>query len=127
MRKRVLLIDDDPVFIRRIRSVLEHSVDLKVVSVADEAIRTCSTWRPDLILLDVHIAPGDSFQILDDITRGSLGAPISVLCLSRGAGSTTRLQSFGDAVFGILKREIDQDTLLAAVSKALDAPEMAAA
>lgn len=127
MRKRVLLIDDDPVFIRRIQSLLEASVDVQVVSVADEAIRVCTTWRPDLILLDVHIAPGDSFQILDDITGSSIGAPISVLCLSRGAGSATRLQSFGDAVFGILKREVDQSTLLAAVSQALDAPEMVAA
>lgn len=127
MEKRILLIDDDPVFIKRVQAVLGDTVDLRIVSVAHDAIQTCATWQPDLILLDVHITPGDSFKILDDLTKGTFGQPISVLCLSRGAGSATHVQSFGDAVFGILKRETDQDSLAAAISKALGTLESVAA
>jgi DNA-binding NarL/FixJ family response regulator len=127
MKKRVLLIDDDPVFIRRVQAAVQHDIDLRVVSVANDAIQTCATWKPDLILLDVHITPGDSFKILDDLTRCALGQAVSVLCLSRGPGSTTHIQSFGDAVFGILKREIDQGTLISTIARALGAMNSVAA
>lgn len=125
--KRVLLIDDDPKFIGRLQAALEGSVELQVVTEAGQAVQAFTEWRPDLILLDVHIAPGDSFKVLDDISRAADGMQISLLCLSRGAGSATRLQSFGNMVFGILKREIDTDALLDAVHKALDNSDPVAA
>jgi DNA-binding NarL/FixJ family response regulator len=127
MVKRVLLIDDDPLFIRRLKDALGDSVNLQVVSIADDAISACSEWQPDLVLLDVLIAPGDSFSILDDISRAERAGQFSVLCLSRGAGSTTRLQSFGNAVFGILKREADREALATTVNQALEHPKHVAA
>lgn len=127
MMKRVLLIDDDPLFIQRLKDALGDSISLQVVSVADDAISACALWQPDLVLLDVLIAPGDSFSILDDISRSERAGQFSVLCLSRGAGSTTRLQSFGNAVFGILKRETDREALAATVNQALNHPKHVAA
>jgi DNA-binding NarL/FixJ family response regulator len=120
MMKRVLLIDDDPLFIQRLKDALGDSVNLQVVSIAEEAIGTCARWQPDLVLLDVLIAPGDSFSILDDISRAERTGQFSVLCLSRGAGSTTRLQNFGNAVFGILERESDREALARTIFLALD-------
>lgn len=108
-------------------SALTDTVEMQVVTAADKAVQAFTEWRPDLILLDVHLAPGDSFKVLDDISRAADGMQISLLCLSRGAGSTTRLQSFGNMVFGILKREIDTDALLDAVHKALDNSDPVAA
>ena len=127
MEKRVLLIDDDPLFIERLRDVLGSSVNLQVVSVAEDAMQVYLSWRPHLILLDVLIAPGDPFQILDDISSQGHGEQAAVLCLSRGAGSTTRLQSFGDTIFGTLKREIDTAGLLTTISRALQTPDHVAA
>lgn len=119
MEKRVLLIDDDPEFIARLRDAIGSCVELQVVSTPDDVVSTCAHWQPDLVLLDVLIAPGDSFRILDDLSSYYGGPHLSVLCLSRGAGSTTRLQHFGNCVFGILKREIDRDTLAATIQQAL--------
>lgn len=127
MEKRVLLIDDDPLFIERLREVLGSSVSLQVVSVAEDALRACLTWRPHLILLDVLIGPGDPFKILDDISSQDHSERLAVLCLSRGAGSTTRLQSFGDTIFGTLRRETDTESLLTTIARALQAPDHMAA
>ena len=127
MEKRVLLVDDDPVFIKRIQRAVDGSIDLRVTSVAQDAISICTTWRPDLILLDVHITPGDSFKILDDLTGGSFAPSVAVLCLSRGPGATTHVQSFGDDVFGTLKREIDHASLVATIARALGAADTVAA
>jgi DNA-binding NtrC family response regulator len=127
MEKRVLLVDDDPRFIALLRDTLGTTVNLQVVSIADDVIAICTVWRPHLILLDVLIAPGDSFTILDQITQNRDGIPASVLCLSRGIGSTTRLQQCGDAVFGILERDIGGAALLSIVHRALNSPCAAAA
>lgn len=127
MEKRVLLIDDDPTFIQRLREALGNHVNLHVVSVADEAVATCQNWRPHLILLDVLIAPGDPFRILDELSSHDPGQQAALLCLSRGAGSTTRLQSFGNTVFGTLKRETDTAALLATIFDALGVRETVAA
>lgn len=120
MEKRVLLIDDDPEFIARLRDAIGAVVELQVVSRPEDVVATCAHWQPDLVLLDVLIAPGDSFQMLDDLSVCYGGPQLSVLCLSRGAGSTTRLQHYGSCVFGILEREIDRDTLAATVCQALN-------
>lgn len=127
MEKRVLLIDDDPEFIARLRDAIGNCVELQVVSSPETVIATCAHWQPDLVLLDVLIAPGDSFRILDDLSDCYGGSQLSVLCLSRGAGSTTRLQHFGSCVFGILKREIDRETLAATVHQALTSLKQVAA
>lgn len=119
MQKRVLLIDDDPIFTERLRLVLGTAVILNVMSVTDEVLDTCSNWVPDLIVLDVLLAPGDPFRVLDEICSRETHAQTAVLCLSRGAGATTRLQRFGGAVFGALKREIDADDLRATIADAL--------
>lgn len=119
MQKRVLLIDDDPIFTERLRRALGADVNLNVVSVTDDVLDMCSDWAPDLIVLDVLLAPGDSFKVLDEICSRQTHAQTAVLCLSRGAGSTTRLQRFGGAVFGALKREIETDDLRSTIADAL--------
>lgn len=119
MRKRVLLIDDDPIFTERLREALGGAVDLHVVSVADGVLGMCSDWAPDLIVLDVLLAPGDSFRVLDEISARQTESQPAVLCLSRGAGSSTRLQRFGGTVFGALKRETEAEDLRSTIAAAL--------
>ncbi len=119
MQKRVLLIDDDPVFSERLREALGTDINLNIVSITDDVLRMCADLAPDLILLDVHLAPGDPFAILDEISIRQKDAQTAVLCLSRGAGLTTRLQSFGGTVFGALKREINADDLRSTIAHAL--------
>lgn len=127
MGKRVLLIDDDPLFIRALNATLADQVELRVESIADEAIRITAEWRPNLILLDVHLAPGDSFRMLDELTHGRFEQGISVLCLSRGAGSMNRIQRYGKTVFGTLNRTATCDELAKAVMLALECQDLIAA
>lgn len=122
MEKRVLLIDDDPLFVERLRVVLGTAVNLQVVSTTDDILSTCLSWSPHLIVLDVLLGPGDPFQMLDEICSRKHDNRVAVLCLARGPGATTRLQAFGDTVFGTVKREIDSDGLRTAIGRALGIP-----
>lgn len=119
MQKRVLLIDDDPIFTERLRVAVGSAVDLHVLAVTDDVLGMCSNWSPDLIVLDVLLATGDPFMVLDEISSRQKELQPAVLCLSRGAGSATRLQRFGGTVFGALEREIDANDLRSTIADAL--------
>jgi DNA-binding NarL/FixJ family response regulator len=59
-RAKVLLVDDDARFVRRVRQFLASETELEIVGdVGDgqEAIRAARELKPDLVLMDVRI-PG---------------------------------------------------------------------
>ena len=52
-RKRVLLADDDPVFVAAVTAVLETRYEIRSASSGSEALKMVGEQRPDLIVLDV--------------------------------------------------------------------------
>ena len=69
---KVLIIEDEELAVKKLRKTLE-SVDssAEVVGVAD-SIRSSVTWlqqnpAPDLILMDIELADGQSFEIFDKV------------------------------------------------------------
>ena len=57
LRKRILVVDDDPKITRGIRSVLELTgeYDVREVNHASHAMAAAKAFQPDLILLDVKM------------------------------------------------------------------------
>ena len=69
---KVLIIEDEELAVKKLRKTLQ-SVDetAEVVGVAD-SIRSSVNWlesnpTPDLILMDIELADGQSFEIFDKI------------------------------------------------------------
>ena len=69
---KVLIIEDEELAVKKLRKTLE-SVDstAEVVGVAD-SIRSSVAWlqqnaAPDLILMDIELADGQSFEIFDKV------------------------------------------------------------
>ena len=52
-RKRVLLVDDDPVFVEAVRAVLETRYEIDAAANGEEALEAIGRRPPDLIILDV--------------------------------------------------------------------------
>ena len=52
-RKKVLVADDDPVFVLAVTSVLETRYEVRAASNGTEALKLIEQERPDLIVLDV--------------------------------------------------------------------------
>ena len=69
---KVLIIEDEELAVKKLRKTLQ-SVDetAEVVGIAD-SIRSSVDWlgsnpTPDLILMDIELADGQSFEIFDKI------------------------------------------------------------
>lgn len=78
---RVLLVDDEPLALRRLRRLLVGERDIQVVDecsdgrAAAEAIRR---QRPDLVFLDIQIPELDGFQVLDSLAAEQLPVVVFV-------------------------------------------------
>lgn len=68
MSIRVLIVDDHEVVRLGLRSALEIAEDIELVGTAatvDEAVQSASALRPDVVLMDVRLGPGDGSGGID--------------------------------------------------------------
>jgi DNA-binding NarL/FixJ family response regulator len=63
---RVLLVDDESMFLAALRALLEHDRRLEVVGATDnavEALELAATVRPDVVLIDLALPGVDGFEV----------------------------------------------------------------
>jgi DNA-binding NarL/FixJ family response regulator len=79
---RVVLVDDQTLVRRGIRSLLELSGDIGVVAEAgdgDEALKVIRRERPDAVLLDVRMPKRTGVEVLQDLQRAGELPPTILL------------------------------------------------
>jgi DNA-binding response OmpR family regulator len=71
-RVRVFIFEDDEGFFDVLRALLATVPGFEVVGCsprADEGLREVGRLAPDLVLLDMHLAQGDGFDVMDTLRR----------------------------------------------------------
>jgi two-component system LytT family response regulator len=66
-RVRTLVVDDEPIARRRLRTLLADEPDIELIGEAangTEAVRVIANEKPDLVLLDVQMPGLDGFEVL---------------------------------------------------------------
>lgn len=116
---RVLLVDDDQLFIRRMQRALDGEIDLQIATTSRDALSTAADWTPDVVVIDPLLSDADSLGLLDRLRASWSGSGVGVICLSRGAGSLTRYQTVGEGFFGMVMRESGTDGVCDALRFAL--------
>jgi CheY-like chemotaxis protein len=121
---KILVVDDDPGFVRLTRRILE-SQDYEVVSAPDgeKALAAMRQEKPDLVLLDIMMA-----YILDglDVSREMAEDPelqdIPVIMITSLTGARDQVTLPSDEYVPVeewIHKPIDPDDLLARIKKAL--------
>jgi two-component system, OmpR family, KDP operon response regulator KdpE len=93
---RVLVVDDEVEMQRALRAGLRyHDFDVHAVGSGEEAIREATSWRPDVILLDLGL-PGmlDGFAVLEAL-RPSTRAAVIVVSVMPGEKDKVRALDLG--------------------------------
>jgi len=82
-RARILVVDDDPVFVETTKAVLE-SKDYDVITAfdGDEGLKKVKDEKPDLILLDIIMPTQDGFHVCEQIKKDPQLADIPVIILT---------------------------------------------
>ena len=87
--KTILVVDDEPQIVRLVRDYLEHG-GFKVVTAADgsSALRTVSTVRPDLVILDLGLPGVDGLDVTRSLRRNG---EIPIIMLTARADESDKL------------------------------------
>jgi CheY-like chemotaxis protein len=82
-KKKILLADDDPVFVEAVKAVLESRYDIVTASNGKEALEQIAREKPDVVVLDVmmdHLSEG--FEVARKIKGDENTANIPVIMLT---------------------------------------------
>jgi DNA-binding NarL/FixJ family response regulator len=91
---KVFLVEDSPPVLERLTEMLGAIPNTQVIGHAtavDAAIRDILSIRPDLVVLDLHLADGSGFEVLSAVHEREPG--IDVYMLSNFASEPYRRQA----------------------------------
>lgn len=116
MTIRALLVEDEPLAVRRLRRLLREESDVKVVATCADvpAARTAlDAAAPDLILLDVQLPGANGLSLLEGLPAGRRPAVIFVTAHDRYA-----IPAFAHDAVDYLLKPVDPERLRAALGRA---------
>lgn len=118
---RVLLVDDQPLFRRGLRMLIDSQPDLAVVGEAGdgaEAVRIAAQHRPDVVLMDIRMPRADGIAGTIGILRAaerSGSAPPRVIVLTTFDLDDAALRAIRAGASGFLLKDAEPEFLLAAI------------
>ncbi len=110
---RVLIVEDEPVSARRLKNLLVDVVPQAIAMGPLDTVEDAVLWlkehsHPDLMLLDIHLADGSSFEIFEHVE------PLCPIIFTT-AYDEYALKAFKVHALGYLLKPIQREALAAAV------------
>jgi two-component system, LytTR family, response regulator len=113
---RVLVVEDEPLAVRRLRRLLKVERDVKVVGACGDvpaARREIAALGPDLLLLDVQLPGSDGLALLDGLPAARRPAVIFVTAYERYA-----VPAFDHQAVDYLLKPIEPERFRLAIARA---------
>jgi DNA-binding response OmpR family regulator len=120
MKKKILVIDDDPKIVQALQIRLK-SAGYEVLTAADGVygLHLAREGKPDLVILDIMMPVGGGFSVAHRLREQALEVPVIFITASKQAGLREMANHLGTV--GFLEKPYEPEELLAAVAKALPA------
>lgn len=113
---RLLIADDEPLALRRMRLALKDIPGVEVVGAANDGLQAIGAMRslkPDVVLLDIKMPLADGFQVANAVEEA--GAP-EVIFVS--AFESYALRAFETSAVDYLLKPVEFERLAAALARA---------
>lgn len=122
-KKHILVVDDEPTWIKVLRYFLEsRGYDVQSVGSASEALSTLRTYHPDLILTDVRMPEMNGFDLLFQIRTipEMSGTPVVFFSAIDDYDARKAARDLGAADY--IVKPFDQDEVASVLHKHLRIP-----
>jgi two-component system alkaline phosphatase synthesis response regulator PhoP len=119
-KKRVLIIDDDPVFVKLINADL-HVAGYEVLTAEDgyKGIETAQKGRPDLIVMDIMMPGMDGHKTSELLKKSQLTADIPIIYITAKDGLLDEELAMEIGADFFLKKPYELDALLSLIDQSL--------
>jgi len=118
---KVLLIDDHPLILAALQSVIQGLGDNVTVSAADSGRAARETLRNDpsydLVLLDLHLGDADGFDLLGELRTKYPALPVVVISASDRTSDVIRAIDMG--AMGFVPKRASNETLFDALQQVM--------
>ena len=84
MKRKVLLVDDDPRVLELVEAVLENDGSLETITATngEDALHLARQWKPHLVFLDVQMPRMNGYEVCMALKRDAATADINVIILT---------------------------------------------
>lgn len=113
---RVLLVDDEPLALRKLRRLLSTERDVQVVAECTDGRAAADAIRrhaPDLVFLDIQIPELDGFQVLDSLSAEQIPVIVFVTAYDEHA-----LRAFDAHALDYLLKPVGRDRFRESLDRA---------
>ena len=128
-RKKILLVDDDPVILKALSIKLKaKNYDVFTAMDGSEAVGAVRKQKPDLILLDISFPPDvgsgggvpwDGFRIMEWLKRIDEAANTPIIVITGGDPAKYEARALSVGATAFFHKPINHDGLLAEIEKIL--------
>jgi CheY-like chemotaxis protein len=113
MRPRIVIVDDDPTFLRTVRRLLEAQGFAVVGEALNglDAVAVATELAPDLVLVDVNLPDIDGFEVVKRLADGGRSPPVVLTSIRSALDFGSLIESSSARAF-ITKADITGDALV---------------
>ena len=115
MKKSILLVDDDPTFLKMVKGWLDEEYRVTIVTSGTQALMYIADNRPDLILLDYEMPVTSGPQVLEMIRSETKVDRIPVIFLTGKGDRESVLKVLSLKPDGYLLKSLNRDQILKSI------------
>lgn len=120
MKKKVLVVDDEPHIVRTLQIRLEaNNYTVLVATSGEEALKSVSLNNPDLIILDVMMPPPNGFQVCRQLKNDEKYKNIPIIMLTAKGSESDRFWGIEAGADKYFSKPFNSTELLEAIKELL--------
>lgn len=111
LERKILIVDDDPVIILELSTVLKNLGDIYVANSGASAIATAKDIIPDIILLDIGLPDIDGFNVLIELSDSEKLKHINVIIVTAHGEFDNQLKSLSNGAVDFISKPVNKHLL----------------
>ncbi len=117
MKKRILVIDDEPSMLEWMKIALEEKFEVITTNISKEAIGLIEREKPDLVITDIKMPGVSGFEILETINKKSPHIPC--IMITAYASIESVIEAFRKGARDYLVKPFSEEELIFRIEKNL--------